>query len=142
MKDADHFLEVYDCQGRFLGIFFFRITLPYNQIVQPWQMFVCFLGIDCTVSDSFHLVLLVIARLKLQLILMNCLCHLVSVLTKTDDILKLAFVDLLSGSQGSPTRPSLQLFQNHSRSMRIRLSSPISYPGLNHAKSLGLKAAQ
>ena len=53
-------------------------------------MFVCFLGIDCTASDSFHLVLFVVARLKLWLILMACLCHLVSALTNTDDILKVA----------------------------------------------------
>ena len=40
-------------------------------------------------ADSFHLVL-VAARLKLWLILMACLCHLVSALTNTDDILKVA----------------------------------------------------
>ena len=61
-------------------------------------------------ADSFHLVL-VVARLKLWLILMACLRHLVSALTNTDDILKIAFADLLSGSQGSPTVPSPQLFQ-------------------------------
>ena len=73
-------------------------------------------------ADSFYLVLLVVARLKLWLILMACLRHLVSALTNTDDILKVAFADLLSGSQGSPTVPSPQLFQNHSRRVRIRLS--------------------
>ena len=49
-------------------------------------------------ADSFPLVLLVVARLKLWLILMACLCHLVSTLTNTNDILKVAFADLLSGS--------------------------------------------
>ena len=38
--------------------------------------------------NSFHLVLFVVARLKLWLILIACLCHLVSALTNTDDILK------------------------------------------------------
>ena len=61
-------------------------------------------------ADSFHLVLLVIARLKLWLILMACLCHLVSALTNTDGILNVVFADLLSGSQSSPTVPSPQLF--------------------------------
>ena len=41
-------------------------------------------------ADSFHLVL-VVARLKLWLILMACFRHLVSTLTNTDDILKVAF---------------------------------------------------
>ena len=41
-------------------------------------------------ADSFHLVLLIVARLKLWLMLMTCLCHLVSALTNTDDILKVA----------------------------------------------------
>ena len=41
-------------------------------------------------ADSFHLVLLVVARLKLWLILMACLRHLVSALTNTDNILKVA----------------------------------------------------
>ena len=41
-------------------------------------------------ADNFHLVLLIIARLKLWLILMACLCHLVSALTNIDDILKVA----------------------------------------------------
>ena len=41
-------------------------------------------------ADSFHFVLLVVARLKLWLILMACFCHLVSALTNTDDILKVA----------------------------------------------------
>ena len=41
-------------------------------------------------ADSFHLVLFVVARLKLWLILMACHCHLVSALTNTDDILKVA----------------------------------------------------
>ena len=53
-------------------------------------MFVYFLGIDYTALDSFHLVLLVVAWLQLWLILMACLCHLVSALTNTDDILKVA----------------------------------------------------
>ena len=39
-------------------------------------------------ADSFHLILLVVARLKLWLILMACFHHLVSALTNTDDILK------------------------------------------------------
>ena len=54
-------------------------------------MFVFFLGIDCTVLDSFYLILLVVARLQLWLILMACLRHLVSALTNTDDIRKVAF---------------------------------------------------
>ena len=41
-------------------------------------------------TNSFHLVLLVVAQLKLWLILMACLRHLVSALTNTDDILKVA----------------------------------------------------
>ena len=41
-------------------------------------------------ADSFHLVLLIVARLKLWLILMASLYHLVSALTNTDDILKVA----------------------------------------------------
>ena len=49
-------------------------------------------------ADSFHIILLVVARLKLWLILMACLCHLVSALTNTDDILKVSFADLLSES--------------------------------------------
>ena len=73
-------------------------------------------------ADSFYLVLLVVTRLKFWLILMACFCHLVSALTNTDGILKIVFADLLSKSQGNPTVPSPQLFQNHSRRMRIRLS--------------------
>ena len=49
-------------------------------------------------ADSFQLVLLVVAWLKLWLILMACLCHLVNILTNTNDILKVAFANLLSGS--------------------------------------------
>ena len=41
-------------------------------------------------ADSFHLILLVVARLKLWLILIACFRHLVSALTNTDDILKVA----------------------------------------------------
>ena len=41
-------------------------------------------------ADSFHLVLLVVARLKLWLILMACLRHLISALTNIDNILKVA----------------------------------------------------
>ena len=44
--------------------------------------------------DSFHLVLLVIIWLKLWLILMACLCQLVSALTNTDDILKVALCQI------------------------------------------------
>ena len=59
-------------------------------------MSVCFLGIDCTVLDSFYLVLLVIAQLQLWLILMACLCHLASALTNTDDILKVSLCNQTS----------------------------------------------
>ena len=41
-------------------------------------------------ADSFYLILLVVARLKLWLILMACLHHLVSALTNTNNILKVA----------------------------------------------------
>ena len=53
-------------------------------------MSICFFGIDCTVSNSFYLVLFVVAQLKLWLILMACLHHLVNALTNIDDILKVA----------------------------------------------------
>ena len=53
-------------------------------------MSICFLSIDCTVSDSFYFILLVVTRLKLWLILMACFCHLISALTNIDDILKVA----------------------------------------------------
>ena len=88
-------------------------------------------------ADSFHLVLLVVARLKLWLILMACLHHLVSALTNTNDILKepllISYLGLkavqscralncygsrlstnfLSRTQGYP--PSFQSFQNRFR---------------------------
>ena len=60
-------------------------------------------------ADSFHLIFLIVAQLKLWLILMACFCYLDSALTNTNDILKVAFADLLSGSRGSLTVPSPQL---------------------------------
>ena len=65
---VSEFSKVLDYQCRFLGILFFRVAFSQNQVVEPWQLTCCWLfSIDCIVSNTINLVLLIIAGFKLEI---------------------------------------------------------------------------
>ncbi len=61
MKGADQLPEVHDCQWRLLGVFFFWVALPRDEVVEVWYLVAVYLlNVHCTVNDCFDLVLLVV----------------------------------------------------------------------------------
>ena len=93
-------------------------------------MFVCFLGIDCTVLDSFYLVLLIVTRLKLWLILMVFFCHLASVPTNINDILKIAACHLAKTLTNIDDKAENLAIYYQAYIYRSDNTFPISYPSL------------
>ena len=69
---------------------------PHFRFAASWIVGLAIDGVESRDAcvDSFHFILLAIARLKLWLILMTCLCYLVSALTNTNDILKVALCQI------------------------------------------------
>ncbi len=67
MKGADQLSEVYDCQWKLLGIFFFWVTLLQNKIVEAWHLVVCLLAVHCAVDDCFDLILFIASGLKFNI---------------------------------------------------------------------------